>query len=95
MLRGHAVPVHAGGQPARRRIRITPPLACNLRAPPPYRVEPLAVTNGSVTLDTQVPPSLHHQPVKAALAGNPRATISVCCGANHLFRRARTGQVAE
>jgi pimeloyl-ACP methyl ester carboxylesterase len=46
-------------------------------------------------LDTQVPPSLHHEPMKAALAGNPRLTVTVYAGANHLFQQARTGQVAE
>jgi pimeloyl-ACP methyl ester carboxylesterase len=46
-------------------------------------------------LDTQVPPSLHHEPLKTALAGNPRLTVTVYSGANHLFQQARTGLVAE
>jgi fermentation-respiration switch protein FrsA (DUF1100 family) len=46
-------------------------------------------------VDTQVPPSLHLAPLKAALAGNPRLTVTVYPGANHLFQRARTGLVTE
>jgi pimeloyl-ACP methyl ester carboxylesterase len=46
-------------------------------------------------IDTQVPPSLHLAPLKAALAGNPRLTVTVYPGANHLFQRARTGLVTE
>jgi len=46
-------------------------------------------------LDMQVPPSLHEAPMRQALARNPRAAITVYDSANHLFQRARTGQVAE
>jgi fermentation-respiration switch protein FrsA (DUF1100 family) len=46
-------------------------------------------------LDTQVPPSMHEAATRAALGANPRATITTYPSANHLFQRARTGQVAE
>jgi len=46
-------------------------------------------------LDTQVPPALNRAPIEAALSDNPRATVKVYPGANHLFQQARTGQVAE
>jgi pimeloyl-ACP methyl ester carboxylesterase len=46
-------------------------------------------------LDTQVPPTMHETPMRAALAGNPGAVFKTYPGANHLFQRARTGQVAE
>jgi pimeloyl-ACP methyl ester carboxylesterase len=45
--------------------------------------------------DTQVPPSLNEGPVREALRNNTRLTIKVYPEANHLFQRARTGQVAE
>lgn len=46
-------------------------------------------------LDTQVPPATNEQPVRAALAANPRATVKVYPEANHLFQRAKTGMVTE
>jgi uncharacterized protein len=46
-------------------------------------------------LDTQVPPSEHEAPVREALSGNQRAVVRVYPEANHLFQRARTGQVTE
>jgi fermentation-respiration switch protein FrsA (DUF1100 family) len=46
-------------------------------------------------LDTQVPPSMHEAPVREALRQNPRATVKIYAGANHLFQRAQTGQVTE
>ncbi len=45
--------------------------------------------------DTQVPPALNESPVRAALAANRGATVKVYPDANHLFQKARTGQVAE
>ncbi len=45
--------------------------------------------------DTQVPPSLNAEPVRAALAANSRATVKVYPAANHLFQKATTGSVAE
>lgn len=47
------------------------------------------------SLDTQVPPSLHEAPMKAALASNPAATVRTIEGANHLFQNAKTGQLGE
>lgn len=46
-------------------------------------------------LDTQVPMATNETPVRSALAGNARATVKVYPQANHLFQRARTGQVVE
>ncbi len=46
-------------------------------------------------LDTQVPPATNEAPVRTALAGNPRATVKVYPEANHLFQKAKTGQVTE
>jgi pimeloyl-ACP methyl ester carboxylesterase len=47
------------------------------------------------SLDMQVPPSLNEAPVRQALAGNARAAIKVYPDANHLFQRAKSGQVDE
>ena len=47
------------------------------------------------SLDTQVPPSLHEAPMKAALASNSAATVRTLQGANHLFQKAETGQPSE
>jgi pimeloyl-ACP methyl ester carboxylesterase len=46
-------------------------------------------------LDTQVPPSMHEAPLRAALSSNGRTSVRIYPGANHLFQRARTGQVDE
>jgi fermentation-respiration switch protein FrsA (DUF1100 family) len=47
------------------------------------------------SLDTQVPPTLHEAPMKAALAANSAATVRTIPGANHLFQKAETGQLSE
>lgn len=46
-------------------------------------------------LDTQVLPELNEEPARKALAGNSRATFKVYPEANHLFQKAKSGQVAE
>jgi fermentation-respiration switch protein FrsA (DUF1100 family) len=46
-------------------------------------------------LDTQVLPSLNEGPMREALAANRAVTIKVYPEANHLFQRAKTGQVTE
>ncbi|MEZ5316196.1 MAG: alpha/beta hydrolase [Vicinamibacterales bacterium] len=47
------------------------------------------------SLDAQVPPAQNREPIERALSGNPRASIKVYEGANHLFQRARTGLPSE
>lgn len=45
--------------------------------------------------DLQVPPSQSEGPMRAALAGNPDATVQVFDGLNHLMQPAQTGSPAE
>lgn len=45
--------------------------------------------------DMQVSPVINRAPMERALAGNPRATVRMIDGANHLFQPAQTGLVNE
>jgi pimeloyl-ACP methyl ester carboxylesterase len=45
--------------------------------------------------DLQVPPDQNLPPIRAALAGNPKAEIEELPGLNHLFQTAQTGSPAE
>lgn len=45
--------------------------------------------------DHQVPPSLNEGPARAALAGNPAATVRVLPDLNHLFLMTHSGAVTE
>lgn len=46
-------------------------------------------------LDTQVPPSMHEAPLRRALRQRERTSVTTYPAANHLFQRAKTGQVTE
>ncbi|MDF7777009.1 alpha/beta hydrolase [Sphingomonas sp. AOB5] len=45
--------------------------------------------------DTQVPPTMNLPLLRAALAGNPDATVTELPGLNHLMQTVRTGAVSE
>lgn len=54
---------------------------------------PVLALNGAK--DTQVSAEANIPPIRAALAGNPDATVQVLPGLNHLFQTANTGAPAE
>jgi len=54
---------------------------------------PVLALNGS--LDRQVLPAANLGGIRAALAGNPDATVTELPGLNHLFQTARTGGIGE
>lgn len=54
---------------------------------------PVLALNGS--LDLQVPAQEDLNPIRAALQGNPRATIAELPNLNHLFQTAKLGTPAE
>jgi pimeloyl-ACP methyl ester carboxylesterase len=54
---------------------------------------PVLALNGS--LDLQVLPDQNLPPIRAALAGNPQATVQELDGLNHLFQHATTGSPNE
>jgi pimeloyl-ACP methyl ester carboxylesterase len=47
------------------------------------------------SLDVQVPPAENLGPMRAALQGNPRATVAELPGLNHLFQTAKRGALEE
>jgi uncharacterized protein len=56
------------------------------------KVPVLALLGGK---DQQVSVALNEAPLRAALAGNPRASVEVLPGLNHLFQAATTGAPSE
>ena len=54
---------------------------------------PVLALNGSK--DLQVPPAENLAGMRAALAGNPQATVKELPGLNHLFQTAETGSITE
>jgi pimeloyl-ACP methyl ester carboxylesterase len=54
---------------------------------------PVLVLNGSN--DLQVPPAQNLPPIRAALAGDPKAEIHELPGLNHLFQTSKTGSPLE
>ncbi|MDN4059807.1 alpha/beta fold hydrolase [Massilia sp. YIM B02769] len=55
--------------------------------------QPILVLNGE--RDLQVPAGLDLPPIRAALAGNPRAVVKEMPRLNHLFQTAKTGGIEE
>lgn len=55
--------------------------------------QPILVLNGE--LDMQVPSAMDLDPIRAALKGNPRATVKELPKLNHLFQTAKTGAGTE
>ena len=45
--------------------------------------------------DTALPPAIHLEAIRKALAENPDATVRLLDGLNHLFQTAVTGSIME